>query len=108
MRAVEVDERENPETSETAEALDGLAYLRLSGLLTAATAPRLRALVRDAVRRGHARLVVDLWAVTGLDAAGIAALLDARRMLQAQTGGALVLRANSVVRRALRTTRTIA
>jgi len=101
-------ENQDPRTSEAVEALEGLARLRLSGLLTAATAPQLRALVREAVQRGHARVVVDLQAVTGLDAAGIAALLDARRMLQAQAGGTLLLRVNGVVCRALRKTRTIA
>jgi anti-anti-sigma regulatory factor len=64
--------------------------------------------VRNAVRRGHARLVVDLEAVTGLDAAGIAALLDARRTLLAQAGGTLVLRVNALVCRALKDSGTIA
>jgi anti-sigma B factor antagonist len=90
-----------------AEALAGLAQLRLTGPLTAATAPQLRARVRDAVDQGEARLIVDLRAVTGLDAAGIAALLDARRVLEAQAGGTLVLRVNRVVCRALKETGTI-
>ena len=51
--------RQDRRTPEAAEALDGLARLRLSGLLTAATA-----LVRDAIERGHARVVVDLQAVS--------------------------------------------
>jgi hypothetical protein len=46
--------------------------------------------------------------VTGLDAAGLAALLDARRTLHAQAGGTLVLRTNAIVCRALRETGTIA
>jgi anti-sigma B factor antagonist len=108
MSAVAIEERENRQTSETGPALEGLARLRLSGLLTAATAPQLRSRVRDAVDRGHAHVVVDLQAVTGLDAAGIAALLDARRMLHAQAGGTLVLRANGIVCRALKDTGTIA
>jgi anti-sigma B factor antagonist len=107
MNAVAMEPQDR-QTAEAAEALEGLARLRLSGLLTAATAPQLRALVREALERGHARVVVDLQAVTGLDAAGIAALLEARRLLQARTGGTLVLRANRIVCRALRTTRTIA
>jgi len=90
------------------QALPGLARLRLSGPLTAGTAPQLRARVRDAIRRGSARVVVDLQAVTGLDAAGIAALLEARRVLETQAGGTLVLRTNGVVCRALRVTGTIA
>jgi anti-anti-sigma regulatory factor len=64
--------------------------------------------VRNAVQRGHARLVVDLEAVTGLDAAGIAALLDARRTLLPQAGGTLVLRVNALVCRALKDSGTIA
>jgi ABC-type transporter Mla MlaB component len=52
--------------------------------------------------------MVDLQAVTALDAAGIAALLDARRVLEAQTGGTLLLRANGLVCRALEERRTIA
>jgi ABC-type transporter Mla MlaB component len=51
---------------------------------------------------------LDLQAVTVLDAAGVAALLDARRVLEAPTGGTLVLRANRLVCRALRETGTIA
>jgi len=63
--------------------------------------------VQDAIDHGCARVLVDLQAVTGLDAAGIAVLLDARRMLLAQTGGTLVLRANGIVCRALKDTGTI-
>jgi anti-sigma B factor antagonist len=88
--------------------LEGLIRLRLAGPLTAATAPRLRARVRNMVQRGHARVMVDLQAVTGLDAAGIAALLDARRALLAQAGGTLVLRTNAIVCRALKDSGTIA
>jgi anti-sigma B factor antagonist len=88
--------------------LAGAARVRLAGPLTAATAPGLRAQVRAAVGRGVARVVIDLQAVTGLDAAGIAALLEARRMLETQAGGTLVLRTNEVVCRALKDTGTIA
>jgi anti-anti-sigma factor len=89
-------------------SIEGLTRLRLTGPLTAATAPQLRARVRNAVQRGHARVLVDLQAVTGLDAAGIAALLDARRTLLAQAGGTLVLRTNAIVCRALKDSGTIA
>ena len=88
MATVAIDER--PETVE-AQALEGLARLRLSG-----------------PRRGEARVVVDLQAVTGLDAVGVAALLEARRVLETQAGGTLVLRANGVMCRALKDTGTIA
>jgi anti-anti-sigma factor len=98
---------EDRETAVAAQALEGLTRLRLSGPLTAATAPQLRARVRHAVARGQMNVVVDLQAVTGLDAAGIAALLDARHMLESQAGGTLVLRANGIVCRALKDTGTI-
>ncbi len=53
-------------------------------------------------------MLIDLQAVTALDAAGIADLLEARRVLEAQPSGTLVLRADDVVCRALKDTRTIA
>jgi anti-anti-sigma factor len=105
MSAAVMDEQ-GPET-EAADAPDGLPQLRLTGPLTAATAPMLRARVQDALARGESRLLVDLQGVTGLDAAGIAALLDAHRQLQARTGGTLVLRTNPIVCRALKETGTI-
>jgi anti-anti-sigma factor len=87
---------------------EGSERLHVSGALTAATAPALRARVRDAAGHGPTHMELDLQAVTALDAAGVAALLDARRVLAAQTGGTLVLRANRLVCRALRKTGTIA
>jgi anti-anti-sigma regulatory factor len=53
-------------------------------------------------------MLIDLTAVTVLDAAGIAGLLEASRVLEAQPSGTLVLRANGVVCRALEDTGTIA
>ena len=108
MSAVAIEEREDRWTSDAGQALEGLTRLRLAGPLTAATAPQFRARVRDAVDHGHARMVVDLQAVTGLDAAGLAALLDARRIVHAQAGGTLILRTNAIVCRALKDTGTIA
>jgi len=108
MSAAAIEEREDRTTSAASQALEGLTRLRLAGPLTAATAPTLRARVRQALASGHAGLVVDLQAVTALDAAGIAALLDARRSLRAQAGGTLVLRANAIVCRALKESGTIA
>lgn len=89
------------------ETCAGVACLRPSGPLTAATSPRLRAEVRAAVDQGRTVLVLDMEAVTAIDAVGIATLLEARRVLEAQTGGTLVLRANAVVCRALKDTGTI-
>ena len=107
MSGVAIDQAMDRETSEAGQALEGLTRLRLAGPLTAGTAPKLRAQVQEAIDDGHPRVVVDLQAVTGLDAAGLAVLLDARRMLLAQTGGTLVLRANGIVCRALKDTGTI-
>ena len=107
MTAVLIDEGDRP-MLDMSRTVDGATQLRVAGALTAATAPQLRARLRDAVDQGHVRVVVDLRAVTGLDAAGIAALLDAHRTLQAQTGGTLVLRTNAIVCRALRESGTIA
>jgi anti-anti-sigma factor len=93
----------------TDEASEGFTCVRvLAGPLTAATAPALRAEVRAAIERGRTALLVDLDAVTGVDAVGVAALLEAHRLLEAHTGGTLVLRANSIVCRALKESGTLA
>ena len=89
----------------TDEAYEGFTCVRLlAGPLTAATAPALRAEVRAAIELGRTALLLDLDAVTGVDAA----LLEARRLLEAHTGGTLVLRANPIVCRALKETGTLA
>jgi anti-sigma B factor antagonist len=94
-------------TLDTGRAPASVACLRLAGPLTAATAPAFSARVRQAIEDyGEARLLIDLHDVTAVDAAGIAALLEARRVLEAQTGGTLVLRTNAVVCRALEDTGT--
>jgi anti-anti-sigma factor len=107
MGAVETEMREDMAMSAAAQTTPGLERLRLAGPLTAVTAPALRARIRQAVGEGRLRIVIDLQAVTALDAAGIAALLEARRVLEAQPSGTLVLRANAVVCRALKDTGTI-
>jgi anti-anti-sigma factor len=105
MAAVNQNDRATPDTGRPPA---GVACLRVAGPLTAVTAPAFRARVRQAVDDyGETRLLLDLHGVTAVDAAGIAALLDARRVLEAQTGGTLVLRANAVVCRALKDTGTI-
>lgn len=95
-------------TPDAAQSPHCLALLRFAGPLTAVTAPALRSQVRTAVRNGHTRMLIDLYAVTALDAAGIAGLLEARRVLEARSSGTLVLRANDLVCRALKDTGTIA
>src|SRR5262249_35285448 len=92
----------------THEAGHGFTSLRpLAGPLTAATAPALRADVRAAIAQGRRALFLDLDAVTGVDAVVVAALLEARRLIEANTGGTLVLRANPIVCRALKETGTL-
>jgi anti-sigma B factor antagonist len=93
---------------QTPRARAGPVRVRLSGRLTAATAPQVRARLRRVIDQRHGRLVIDLQAVTGIDAVGIAVLLEAGRQLQPGGGGKLVLRANALVCRALRATKTIA
>lgn len=106
MSATAIEERDE-RTSGAYQALEGLTRVRLAGPLTAATASTLRARVRQALERCRGGLVLDLQAVTALDAAGIAALLDARRRLHAQASGTLVLRPNAIVCRALKDSGTI-
>jgi ABC-type transporter Mla MlaB component len=108
MSAVQAEMQEDAGTSAAAQTTPGLERLRLAGPLTAVTAPALRARIRQGVAEGRTRIEIDLQAVTALDAAGIAALLEARRVLEAQPSGTLALRANDVVCRALRDTGTIA
>jgi len=78
------------------------AHVRLSGALTAGTAPQLLARLRAAVASGDTAVTVDLQAVSGFDAAGVAALLEARSLLQGTPGGRLVLRLNATAGRALK------
>jgi anti-anti-sigma factor len=68
-----------------------LPRLRVGGPLTAATAPGLRAQLRSYAEQGCTRVVVDLEAVASIDAAGLAALLAGRALLEAQPGGAMLL-----------------
>jgi anti-anti-sigma factor len=109
MSAIDAVTRTNTTTPAGARTLDGVAYLRLTDSLTAVTAPSLRAPVRQAVQGdGERRLLIDLQAVTSVDAAGVAAVLGARGVLEAQPSGTLVLRANEMVCRALKDTGTFA
>src|SRR4030095_4951046 len=58
----------------TDEAYEGFTCVRLlAGPLTAATAPALRAEVRAAIELGRTALLLDLDAVTGVDAGGLGA-----------------------------------
>ena len=90
----------------TAVPPDELVRARFGGELTAATAGRLRGLFRAAVERGDTKVILDLQAVTAMDACGVAALLYGQRALDAE-GGRLMLRANRIVAWALKESGTI-
>lgn len=92
--------------SRTAVPPDELVRARFGGELTAATAGRLRDLFREAVERGDTKVILDLQAVTAMDACGVAALLYGQRALDAE-GGRLMLRANRIVAWALKESGTI-
>jgi anti-anti-sigma factor len=83
------------------------AEVRLEGRLTALEAPAVRAAIRDCA--GRRLVIIDLRGVTAVDAAGLAALLDGRRMVEGEhPGSTLLLRVGAVVRRALQVSGTIA
>ncbi len=93
-------------TAPTAGVGTGSACLRPGGRLTNARALTFRGTIRRHVGAGVRSLVLDLRAVSGIDAAGVAALVDAARVLDA-TGGELRIVANRLVARALKQTGTI-
>jgi anti-anti-sigma factor len=84
-----------------------LARIRVEGPLTVASAARLRRLIRGYATLGDVRLLVDLAAVSAVDACGIAALLDGLRVVRAHEGGELTLRVNETVRAALKRSGTV-
>ncbi len=84
----------------------GAAVVRLDGPITVATAWKLVARVAEAVERGETRLLLDLTRVTALDPAGVAALLEAQRLVEQRPGGTLALHANRLVAGILTTSGT--
>jgi anti-anti-sigma regulatory factor len=86
----------------------GPTRLCLLGPITAATAPRVREVIRGYAERGSDRLLLDRERVTAVDAVGAAALLSGQKLIQARPGAAMVLRVNAAVRRALVESGTIA
>jgi anti-anti-sigma factor len=87
--------------------IEGLTHLRLAGPITAATSAGAREALRESARRSRFKLLVDLQDVTALDASGIAALLEGRREIDGHEQGVMLLRANGLVIRALKQTRTL-
>ncbi len=61
---------------------DGRATLHVSGEIDLATAPALRAELRTLIAEAHSPGIVNLSAVTFMDASGLSALLQARRAVR--------------------------
>ena len=81
---------------------DGTCTVRVAGELDPDTAPKLDGELRDAVQAsGCVRLVVDLEAVTFVDSAGLAVLLDALQAMRAREGVLVLRNPSSLVRRLL-------
>ncbi len=89
------------------EAVEDTMRLRFWGPLTTRSATRLRTVVRQYADLGFTKLLLDLRGVGAIDVAGIAALLDARRRLEAEGDGFMILRASGSVHRALKTSGTV-
>jgi anti-anti-sigma factor len=89
------------------QAAGKLVHLRLRGPLTASTAPRLRSVIDAQANEPQCRLLVDLEAVTAVDASGIALLLEAQRAIEATATGRVFVHANPLVTWALKRSGTI-
>jgi anti-anti-sigma factor len=90
-----------------ARELDGFVRLRLRGPITAARAAEVRDFIRRCVAAGDTRVLIDLQAVTALDACGIAVLLEGTKRVALEENGALVLLVNRTVSRALKASGTV-
>jgi anti-anti-sigma factor len=65
---------------------DGLGVFVVRGALDAHTAPRLKALLLAAVRRGRSTILVDLDPCASIDSTGLGVLCDIGRLLRAPDG----------------------
>jgi anti-anti-sigma factor len=106
MHNIAVVERFNGQT-QPAASIERLTRLRLAGPITAATSAGARQALRESAHRSDFNLLVDLQDVTALDASGVAALLDGRREIDGHAQGVMLIRANGLVIRALKQTRTV-
>jgi len=88
------------------QAEAGPVQLRLRGPLTASTAGRARQAIAGCAIAGD-QLLVDLEAVTAVDASGIAALLEGQRTIEATAAGRMFLRTSPIVTSALKRSGTI-
>ncbi len=77
---------------------DGSTLLTLNGSLDGATADQVRAAVRQAAGAGADEVVIDLTDLRFIDSSGLAALLEADRVLPR---GASLVGSHGVVRRVL-------
>lgn len=75
--------------------------LQVRGPLRVPLSGALRHHVRDLLRHGERRIVVDLSAVSGIDAAGVGELIRAFNMTVAASGALRVVNARSWVREML-------
>ena len=89
------------------QAKGGAIHLRLRGPLTASTAGRARQAIVARASGGERPVVVDLEAVTAVDASGIAALLEGQRALDAASSDRMFLRTSPMVTWALKRSATI-
>jgi anti-sigma B factor antagonist len=79
--------------------------LSIIGEVDLITAPRLVSDAADAIRRGARAIVLDLHAVTFMDSAGLAALLNVLRRATAAGGEVVLVDLQPQVRRLLASTR---
>lgn len=83
----------------TGPMADGAVVVSAEGELHMSTAPVLGARVREALRGGASRLVVDLTAVQFIDSTGLGVLLNALRETERTGGGMAVVCSNPTVLR---------
>jgi anti-anti-sigma factor len=76
----------DPPLDVVAEDLGAWHALHVHGEIDADTAPVLRQACADAVREGHASLIIDLSDVPFIDSSGLSALLSAKRRVAAAGG----------------------
>ena len=78
---------------------DRTCLVTAAGELHMSTAPRLGAHLRDAMRSGYDRVVVDLSHVQFIDSTGLGVLLSGLRELQRRGGRLVVVASNPTVLR---------
>lgn len=78
-----------------------IAVVSLHGHLDPTTGGGLRGVTNEALRSGYLAMVLDLSAVTVVDAAGLDALVEAHEQVAAAGGSLRIRRPGPAVRRAL-------